>query len=127
MLVGCASAAPTPPATWTPVIQTVHPTRTPGATPRPKGATTTPQDGLVVISVGEDFFYPNEITIKAGTEVEWSHDGARAHNVTSTIGDWSSIYLDVSIRYRLSFNKPGVYKYICTFHPGMTGTIIVVD
>ena len=35
------------------------------------------------------------------------------------------IALDQDDTFKFTFNKPGVYKYLCTIHPKMVGTITV--
>ena len=45
--------------------------------------------------------------------------------MTSDIGLFRSGGIDGGGSYSFKFTKPGVYKYNCSIHPQMTGTITV--
>lgn len=74
-------------------------------------------------------FSPNAITVKAGTKVTWVNDDAAAvHTVvgdTFDSRDEKKDGLSKGESFSYTFDKPGVYKYHCSFHPFMTGTITV--
>ena len=71
-------------------------------------------------------FNPATITVTAGTTIKWTNKDGVAHTVTSTtaIFDSGSIAGNGGT-YSLQFNTPGTFPYLCTFHPSMTGTVIV--
>ena len=33
--------------------------------------------------------------------------------------------LDTNDQYTMTFDRPGSYRYYCTLHPRMTGTVVV--
>lgn len=71
-------------------------------------------------------FSPETLTIKAGTEVEWTNLDQAPHTVVSNSGsEISSPSLSKGQTYAVLFNKPGTYEYHCSVHPSMKGTIIV--
>jgi amicyanin len=70
-------------------------------------------------------FNPPQITVKAGTTVTWTNEDDIPHTVTSTTRAFKSQALDTDQRYSFTFTTPGSYRYFCSLHPHMTGTIIV--
>ena len=70
-------------------------------------------------------FNPPQMTVKAGTTVAWTNEDDIPHTVTSTMGAFKSPALDTDQRYSFTFTTPGTYRYFCSLHPHMTGTIIV--
>jgi plastocyanin len=71
-------------------------------------------------------FSPNSSSVKSGDVVQWTNSGSAAHNVT--FDDFPSVSSDTmngGDTYEVKFTKAGTYKYHCTFHPGMEGTITV--
>jgi plastocyanin len=68
-------------------------------------------------------FTPKTVQVRAGDKIDFVWKETVAHNVvfkggpkskTLNKGTWST-----------SFEKAGSYKYKCTLHPGMDGTIVV--
>jgi len=70
-------------------------------------------------------FGPQETTVKAGTTVVWTNEDDIPHTVTSTTRKFASPALDTDQTFSFTFTTPGTYKYFCTLHPNMTGTIVV--
>lgn len=79
------------------------------------------------IAIQQYAFVPASVTIAAGTTVEWTNRDDDPHTVKSDPerGELKSPALDTSDTYRFTFKTPGLYKYFCTLHPHMQGTIIV--
>ena len=70
-------------------------------------------------------FNPATVTIHAGQQVIWKfQDDGVPHNVTGT-GFGSTIMS--SGTYVHAFSVPGTYRYQCTIHSGMTGTVVVTQ
>jgi plastocyanin len=89
-------------------------------------ATPTPVGGVVRVTYRGLAITPANVTIKAGTTIRWTNFDATLHNVVLTSGPvkLSSPAFNKGGSYKAKFTKPGVYHYLCTFHPGtMTGTI----
>ena len=67
-------------------------------------------------------FHPRKVEVVPGTVVHWSWHSNAPHNVTFTkLGKQSETGTDVT--YRLRFNNPGTYRYLCTVH-GFTGVVV---
>jgi Cu+-exporting ATPase len=75
-------------------------------------------------------FRPGTRTVKAGTTLTFVNDDEHAHTVTSGTrgapdGAFDSGLLGPGQQFRYHFDRPGVYRYFCSLHPGMDGTIVV--
>ena len=79
------------------------------------------------IEIRQYAFVPASVAIAAGTTVEWRNRDDDPHTVKSdpARGELKSPALDTDDIYRFTFKEPGMYKYFCTLHPHMQGTIIV--
>jgi len=81
--------------------------------------------GQVVI--GDFAFEPSTLTVSAGTVVTWVNKDDDPHTVIGTDPESpiKSRPLDTGDRYSITLMKPGTYRYFCSLHPHMTGTVIV--
>jgi plastocyanin len=70
-------------------------------------------------------FAPMTTTVSAGTTVSWKNEDGEPHTVVSTDGLFRSAALDENDSFKFTFAKPGTYKYVCSIHPKMVGTIVV--
>jgi len=70
-------------------------------------------------------FAPQAITVPAGTQVRWTNHDDIPHNAVSEDKVFKSTVLDTDQQFTYTFSKPGTYKYFCSIHPRMTGTIVV--
>ena len=88
----------------------------------PLTAATTDPTKIVV----KDFmFTPMSLTVKAGSTVTWANMDEEPHTVVSNTGLFHSGALDTNESFSFKFDKPGTYKFACSIHPRMVGTIIV--
>jgi plastocyanin len=95
-------------------------------------ASTAPAAGgsTVKVSMKNIAFDPKTVTVSKGGTVEWTNDDSVNHDVTKKGGpgpDFSSGNGNLAggDTYKQTFNTPGTIQYVCTIHPGMTGTIVV--
>ena len=74
-------------------------------------------------------FSPKSITVSVGTKVVWKNTSDAAHTVTGTAGiakfKTYSAKLLAGKSVSFTFTKAGTYKYYCTIHPYMKGTVTV--
>ena len=71
-------------------------------------------------------FNPAKVTVKPGGKVTWTNDDSVGHDVTSdTFESGSPGGIDGGSTFSHVFKKAGTYKYVCTVHPGMEGTVKV--
>ena len=72
-------------------------------------------------------FQPATLTVRAGTAVTWLNQDEEPHTVMSADPQMSfkSPALDTHDKFTFTFAKPGTYKYFCTIHSHMVGTVVV--
>lgn len=79
-----------------------------------------------IVTVGDNFFNPSNLTIEVGDTVEWRNAaGGNSHNVTANDRSFVSVTAP-SFTFSRTFNSAGAVSYLCTVHPNqMTGVITV--
>jgi plastocyanin len=70
-------------------------------------------------------FGPATLSVPAGTTVRWTNRDDIPHTVVSDDKLFKSKALDTDEQFSYTFAKPGTYKYFCSIHPHMTGTVVV--
>jgi plastocyanin len=70
-------------------------------------------------------FAPAELTVAPGTTVVWTNHDDIPHTVTSSNGAFKSHALDTDDSFSFIFEKAGSYRYFCSLHPHMVGTVKV--
>ena len=85
-------------------------------------------DDKVRVIIKDNSFQPSEITIAAGSKVEWHNQDEAQHTVVSD--DPGSLPLSSGLimpgkKYSFAFNTPGVYGYHCSIQKAMRGKIVV--
>ena len=78
-----------------------------------------------VTMTDSQMFMPRSITITHGTVVKWKNTSFTSHTVKSNAGTWGSGVIRPGGVYTRTFTKVGTFRYHCTIHPDMTGTITV--
>ena len=68
-------------------------------------------------------FRPRVVTIRPGDRVTWVNDDAVEHDADGS--GWSTALLGQGDSGRVRFNRAGTYRYVCSIHPSMTGTVVV--
>jgi plastocyanin len=87
------------------------------------GSAAVPADrAAAVVHLKAVTFDPGAVTIKSGQAVTWVWDDPIIHNVT---GDGFGSGNQDSGSYSFTFAQPGTYRYQCTIHAGMVGTVTV--
>ena len=73
-----------------------------------------------------DFLYdPATVTVSKGGTVEWTNNDKAPHTATAEDGSFDTGSLDKGDSAKVTFDEPGTFKYICTFHPFMGATVEV--
>jgi plastocyanin len=73
-------------------------------------------------------FSPTILRVAPGEEVTFTNRDRAPHSVlgaNATWGDYDDMKRRRGITYR--FSEPGVYPYVCTYHVGMVGVVVVGD
>lgn len=80
-----------------------------------------------VVTIDNFAFGPGTITVKRGTKVTWLNKDDEPHTVVND-GDpraFKSGALDTDDSFAFTFDKAGTYRYFCSIHPQMQGTVVV--
>jgi plastocyanin len=102
------------------------PAQTPAAAVAPSPPVAARADAALPIVIARDFmFAPNTIAVKAGSTVTWKNSDDEPHTVVSETGLFRSGALDTNESFTFRFDKPGTYRYACSIHPRMVGTVVV--
>jgi plastocyanin len=77
------------------------------------------------VAIKDYAFSPATLTVAAGTTVIWTNNDAVPHTATASDGSFDSGNLNPGQSFSFKFSTPGTYAYICQYHAGMQGTIVV--
>jgi len=87
-------------------------------------ASATATSGPRTSSIAKNRF-ETPMKVAVGSKVTWVNEDAIAHNVIGQDGAFKSGTLDKGDTFTHEFTAAGLFKYTCTFHPGMDGVIQV--
>jgi plastocyanin len=80
----------------------------------------------IEVDVKDNLFAPATIHAKVGQKITWNQRGQIAHTVTATEGaKFDSGALSPGASFSYTTKKAGTISYLCSFHQGMTGQIVV--
>ena len=94
-----------------------------GAQPTQAGGAA-PAGGEVKVSIKNTAYEPKSITAKVGQTIRWTNDDPIAHTVTQQ-GGFDSGTLNAGANFTFKPARAGRIDYVCTIHPGQTGSITV--
>lgn len=74
-------------------------------------------------------FEPRGMTIRPGTTVTWVNKDPVSHNVGQVQSEFlSPDVMEAGEEFNFTFDRPGKYRYQCTYHhPNMNGVVIVEE
>ena len=79
------------------------------------------------VAVKDNRFSPRSVSVSRGGKVTWVWRGDNSHNVTFRKvprgGGKRGAETKSSGRFTRSFKKRGTYRYVCTIHEGMKGSV----
>lgn len=76
-------------------------------------------------SLGNRAYMPDELNVTTGTTVTWMNTDRTSHTSTSDESGWNSGTIAPGGRFTFTFQNAGTFRYHCTIHPGMVGTVVV--
>ncbi len=105
----------------TPTTVDHMPTKAPSAT--------NPSANANSVTIENFAFSPASITVKKGTAVTWANKDNTSHTVTETDGQKGpdSGNMANGKNYSFTYDSVGTFKYHCSIHPSMTGTVTVTE
>jgi len=98
-----------------------------GGVPRNIAPDPGPADAHQVV-IYEYRFKPQMVTVPRGTTISWLNRDTAPHTATRrSFSDepFDSGHLIFEGGYTHTFATPGSFHYLCIYHPGMQGTIVV--
>ncbi len=93
----------------------------------------------ISLSIGDNFFDPEEITVTAGQKyvLNLANGGTATHDFWAAGSDGKTQTGDDvrtdpipgggTASVKIKYDNPGTYYFVCTFHAGQGGTIIVKE
>jgi plastocyanin len=117
LLAGCSASRPDAHASVT-MSPTAGATPSITAPPAPAGASQVAIDGFV--------FAPATLTVSAGSTVTWINRDEEPHTVAATDGSFHSPGMGTGASFAHTFSTAGTFDYVCSIHPMMHGTVVVV-
>jgi plastocyanin len=79
--------------------------------------------GGTAVAVADNTFSPASLKVAVGDTVTFENEGQIAHTVTGD--DFDSGSLAPGATFTFEATEAGTFSYVCTFHPGMQGSIEV--
>lgn len=91
------------------------------------------------VTMYDNAFNATVVRVPVGVRVKWMNVGKNLHNAVAADGSWSTgpgtagtPDLAPGAEQDLTFDRPGVYRYYCTYHgtrdgKGMAGVVVVGD
>ena len=81
------------------------------------------------VSMSNNCFSPTVIRIGAGDTVTFVNKDKEVHAVGGAVGSFGDPHAEIrpgdSVSYR--FDQEGTFPYVCVYHPGMAGAVVVGD
>ena len=77
------------------------------------------------VDIRDFAFSPRSIEIRVGDTVRWTNRDTVAHTATAQNGSFDTGLLAEGDSGSIRFSAAGTYRYVCTPHPNMTGTVVV--
>ncbi len=85
----------------------------------------TPVATQTITMTNHDAFAPQVIRVTPGTTVTWTNTDTDAHTVTFMPGMLHSVAVASQGQFQITFTAAGTYDYLCLYHQGMVGRVIV--
>ena len=79
------------------------------------------------IQIRDFAFVPATVVIEKGENVKWTNLDAVVHTSTSDTGKWNSGDLTHGKSFEFRFGAAGTFKYRCSYHVAMKGTVRVTE
>jgi plastocyanin len=99
------------------------PSPTPTPTPTGTSATVTIVSGASTRTTTA--FSPNPLNVTVGTMVTWVNNDSTTHDSTAVNNNFSTGPIAPGRSGSVTFQSAGSFRYYCTIHPGMEGTVNV--
>lgn len=80
------------------------------------------------VSVGDNFYSPESVSIAVGDSVTWRNAGQAPHSATAADGSFDTGVFNAGQSRSQTFTQPGTFSYYCTVHGrAQSGTVRVLS
>lgn len=77
------------------------------------------------VGIADFKFGPAEVHVPVGGSVAWTNNDGQQHTATSSTGAFDAGAIQPGASGTVQFKTAGSFTYLCSFHPFMTGTVVV--
>ena len=70
-------------------------------------------------------FKPKNVTVKPGDEITWTNRDTSQHDAVANDGSFNTDLLSKGQKGTIPFNDEGTFRYFCSVHDTMKGTVEV--
>lgn len=105
-------------------------------------SSTSEETSATEVTIQDFAFAPKKASVSVGDTVTWINTDDILHTVTSGIGQKQGVpgvtkdkdakpdglfdeEVEFEETFEFTFDKAGSYRYFCSIHPGMVGTVVV--
>jgi plastocyanin len=117
--------ATTPGMSGMPNMPNNMPNMASGTPVSPTGPAAAPVAGNA-IDIDNFAFAPPTLTVHAGSTVTWTNKDEEPHTVVAGDGSFHSPGMGSQATYSFTFPKADTFEYVCSIHPFMHATVVVV-
>lgn len=90
------------------------------------GSSSAPATANATDAIQNFAFQPDPVKVKVGGTVTWTNKDSTAHNVVFDDKSVKGIAnLNQGQSGKVTFTKAGTFSYVCSYHSGMKGTVVV--
>jgi plastocyanin len=81
------------------------------------------------VSMSKNCFGPTVLRVQRGQTVRFVNKDPEPHAVGGAAGSFGDMHKSIAPGHSIAFEfeRDGVFPYVCTFHPGMAGAVVVGD
>ncbi len=84
-----------------------------------------PAAGTKEVAIDNFSFTPGSLAVPVGATVRWTNHDDIPHTVTAEDRAFKSPVLDTDGVFSRQFTAAGTFRYFCSIHPKMTGSVVV--
>jgi plastocyanin len=81
----------------------------------------------VAVTIASFAFAPASKSISKGDTVTWTNNDSSPHTVTAADGSFNSGNMAPGATFSHTFTSAGTFSYVCSYHSGMQGSIVVTE
>lgn len=78
-----------------------------------------------VVSIEGMLFRPAELVVRQGDRIVWQNKDLVPHTATTAAAGFDTREIRAGASGAWVATGPGRYDYVCTYHPGMKGSLVV--